>query len=583
MEPQDNLSANSKTSGLSYLEGDGNSSSQRPSLVGGDVDYPCFSMRKSTANMTNGITPEYNNPNGTNNSTVNHNEPQPLKQSDFTCVAEPDLESSKKTGNNNVQQQEKEVEEDEGLDTTDRPPTNRKLDGNVLKSATATTKGVLSTIHHPPTVNTALYSDYSNHHHSDNPLLAEDCKFQLVEIEGDSSLARPSPPSCLQSVVDGPKVVSSKKKKDDEGTFVKYWRCQCYKQTDSEEITTTKTSFLPRDFFDKDGANEDQHIIDTSHQESSRLRRSRSVRTSRWFSKRVQQILSSTKNSEKPETTATTSILYSDLFYEVKLYPIPGHISIFNMREFSKKYPEWECEDRHGTDVDARELTRLFLDLGFTVDRYDNLGTEEVREIARSSALNKKYEDMAMVGCVVLSHGGDKGLIRTKDGEIELDEIIEPYRNNKKLAGKPKLFIIQACRGVEYMSMVEDFVDGPVSDGVDGGSLQEDKKRMEEQRSVLQLPSESDYLFAYSSVSGFLSWRSSKSGSWFIEGLVQIFRTHAHKMDVVRMFHRVNQVVAERFPNTKDPALNRKRQMPCIVSQLRKDLFLIPPNGPLKP
>ena len=111
--------------------------------------------------------------------------------------------------------------------------------------------------------------------------------------------------------------------------------------------------------------------------------------------------------------------------------------------------------------------------------------------MTRSSAKNEKYEKMAMVGCVVLSHGRDKDMIRTKDSQINMDEIIKPYRNNKKLARKPKLFIIQACRGDKYMPTVNDCTDGPNTDG-----------RFEEEQRSLQLTSESEFLFAHYTVSG---------------------------------------------------------------------------------
>jgi len=36
---------------------------------------------------------------------------------------------------------------------------------------------------------------------------------------------------------------------------------------------------------------------------------------------------------------------------------------------------------------------------------------------------------------------------------------------------------------------------------------------------VNKLPMEADFLFAYSTVSGYFSWRNSTNGSWFIQSL----------------------------------------------------------------
>ena len=87
------------------------------------------------------------------------------------------------------------------------------------------------------------------------------------------------------------------------------------------------------------------------------------------------------------------------------------------------------------------------------------------------------------------------------------------------------------------------------------------------------MPCEADFLFAYSTVDGYTSWLG-EGGSWFIKALVDVFSKNTRKMDVVRMLGKVNKIVGQRKPNTGDPVLDRKTQMPCIVSQLRQDLFL---------
>ena len=79
------------------------------------------------------------------------------------------------------------------------------------------------------------------------------------------------------------------------------------------------------------------------------------------------------------------------------------------------------------------------------------------------------------------------------------------------------------------------------------------------------LPTEADFLFAYSTVDDHIAFRNS-GGSWFIEDFINVYRQNALKMDVVRVLHRVNCKVAGR-------SSKRGKQMPSIVSQLRKDLY----------
>ena len=95
------------------------------------------------------------------------------------------------------------------------------------------------------------------------------------------------------------------------------------------------------------------------------------------------------------------------------------------------------------------------------------------------------------------------------------------------------------------------------------------------------LPVESDFLFCYSTVKGYYSWRNSKRGSWFMETLVQVFRKHAHKMDIFRMLMRVNSVVSIRKYQSDDVASDNKCQIGSFITQMRKEFFFFPPYGPL--
>ena len=64
----------------------------------------------------------------------------------------------------------------------------------------------------------------------------------------------------------------------------------------------------------------------------------------------------------------------------------------------------------------------------------------------------------------------------------------------------------------------------------------------------------------------------------YIQQLVEIFRKNAHEMDLLRMLTRVNESVASENQTNKDGY----HQIPSFTSQLRKDLYLCPLNGPLK-
>jgi caspase 7 len=51
-----------------------------------------------------------------------------------------------------------------------------------------------------------------------------------------------------------------------------------------------------------------------------------------------------------------------------------------------------------------------------------------------------------------MSHG-DEGIVYGVDKAIEIDQLIQPFKQNRTLAGKPKIFIVQACRGSSFMEV----------------------------------------------------------------------------------------------------------------------------------
>jgi tRNA-dihydrouridine synthase len=94
----------------------------------------------------------------------------------------------------------------------------------------------------------------------------------------------------------------------------------------------------------------------------------------------------------------------------------------------------------------------------------------------------------------------------------------------------------------------------------------------------ITLPIEADFMYAYSTVSGYYSWRNSVRGSWFVQAIVSVFKENALTMDVLRMMTRVNEEVAKQKSNTNDYFSDNKKQIPSVISQLRKDLYFFPEN-----
>ena len=254
---------------------------------------------------------------------------------------------------------------------------------------------------------------------------------------------------------------------------------------------------------------------------------------------------------------------YSANFYNMQTFP-RGKLIIINVKNLKKSSgnSNYICNE---TDRDAIGLQHLFLELGFIIERHDNPSTYDMEKVMRAAA-NEDYSKLSCFACAFLSRV-EEGKICGTDGFMNIEGLTSLLRT-KKLAGKPKLFIFQAYQKLKHMESY---------DSVDGGGGDEAGIN------VLDLPVEADFLFCYSTVKEYYARHHSESGSLFIQILIEVFRSYAHEMDVVRMLTFVNSSIAVPMSQTDAAATNEKRKIVSIISQLRQELFLFPPFGPLQP
>ena len=73
---------------------------------------------------------------------------------------------------------------------------------------------------------------------------------------------------------------------------------------------------------------------------------------------------------------------------------------------------------------------------------------------------------------------------------------------------------------------------------------------------------------------GYYSWRNTSNGSWFMQSLCEMLKRHGHVLDIMQIMTRVNHKVALDFESASNtPGFSAKKQIPCIVSMLTKDLY----------
>lgn len=122
--------------------------------------------------------------------------------------------------------------------------------------------------------------------------------------------------------------------------------------------------------------------------------------------------------------------------------------------------------------------------------------------------------------CCILSHGENEGVCGTDGALISVDEIREPFNGNncRRLAGKPKLFFIQACRGKRNQQSVHVQADAP-DDG-------ESEMEVDGDDFDITIPADTDFLIARSTTDGHLSYRKPEEGAWFIQSLCRNLKHH---------------------------------------------------------
>ncbi|XP_067285049.1 caspase-6-like isoform X4 [Pseudorasbora parva] len=242
-----------------------------------------------------------------------------------------------------------------------------------------------------------------------------------------------------------------------------------------------------------------------------------------------------------------------------------GMALIFNHEHF---YWQLRLNSRSGTNADKQNLVRRFQELDFEVKAYDDYKRDEVlAKIKEAAAAN--HVDADCFVCIFLSHG-ENDHIYANDGMIKIEEITDLFKGDmcRSLVGKPKIFILQACRGDKHDEPVTpmDVVDSQTVNNVvvDAGVL-------------YTLPAGADFLMCYSVAEGYYSHRETVNGSWYIQDLSEILSRHGSSLEFTEILTLVNRKVSLRsVGNSRDRSAIGKKQVPCFASMLTKKLFFRP-------
>ncbi|XP_010870493.3 caspase-1-like [Esox lucius] len=219
---------------------------------------------------------------------------------------------------------------------------------------------------------------------------------------------------------------------------------------------------------------------------------------------------------------------------------------------------------RRGAEKDEESIEKLLKDLGYDVVKHKNLSGQEIDEAVKAFSERTEHSLSDSVFVVIMSHGELGNILGIHYKEADPKPDIFPINNIfthlntencKALINKPKVILIQACRGGK---------DGAVwvSDAVAATNPEINF----ESDSIRRQHKEKDFISLLSCTPDTVSYRDTEKGTFFIQRILETFNTYACEDHIEELFRKVMGRF-EDFP----------RQMPTKDrATLTKHFYLFP-------
>ncbi|CAH2097845.1 unnamed protein product [Euphydryas editha] len=277
-------------------------------------------------------------------------------------------------------------------------------------------------------------------------------------------------------------------------------------------------------------------------------------------------------NEEKTSAPVTPISESGNLLYNTRA--LSRHDTTYKLETFEKNFMIIFNQDkidgyepRKGTEKDVESLCNTFSEFGFEYVVRDNYTKDEIMEELKLLE-EKDFTDYGCVAVVVLTHGSQGGLLRAKDTTFHESAIVNFFKTHDKptLVTKPKLLIVQACRGKKPIkaAMVRQ-----------AAKIRKDDDDRDDE--PYTLPIESDMLILHSSYRGNPSHRDEVHGSWLIQKLCTEIRRSSPKLDFESILTDVKRKVAidlyHVVYNRRTREIDINKQMPVVTSTLIRKLY----------
>ena len=215
-------------------------------------------------------------------------------------------------------------------------------------------------------------------------------------------------------------------------------------------------------------------------------------------------------------------------------------------------------KDRSGVDKDRENIKKMFNTMRLKIIEIPEKSSREIIDRLKKVSKREVMKSHYVLVVAFSTHGDENDVLYGSDGaKISLrSDVISLFKpqNCKELEGKPKIFVIQACRGTR-----EDHI---VNKGIHRDASEKEEI----------VSNESDILIAYACAPSYRAYRTKREGSWYISDLYKNFESYHNNRDLVGILTITNQSLLLRV-DIKDNKDNIA-QASIIHSTLRKQLYL---------
>ncbi|XP_036404911.1 caspase-14-like [Megalops cyprinoides] len=239
---------------------------------------------------------------------------------------------------------------------------------------------------------------------------------------------------------------------------------------------------------------------------------------------------------------------------------------VYNLSGRREAFILCQKKDRDGATMDRNIITKLLEKYSFDCTTKNDLKGEAIMPALKSFQTSlRSGGEVACCFIVLMAHGGEGVIDGIDRKQVPLKDIFALFNNKEcpELMGKPKVFIIQACRGRGKDHGVESMVADDL--------LTEESHWAADSPIMRRMPTVSDTLTICPTLPGNVALRNETYGSPLFIKMNEVFEQFDGRYHLVDLFTKVNQELVKEDYEHEQKVIKITL---CMDSSFTKALFL---------